>query len=71
MYVCLCRAVSDRKVAQLIREGARSAGEVARRCGAGTVCGSCMPDVRKMIYEQGYCGAEEPKGAKQRQQRAA
>ena len=56
MYVCLCRAVSDRKLSQLIREGVRTEEEVGARCGAGTVCGSCRPEIRRMIYEQGYCG---------------
>ena len=66
MYVCLCRAVSDRKLSQLIREGTRTMEEVGARCGAGTVCGSCRPEIRKMIYEQGYCG----EGEREREQAA-
>ncbi len=42
MYVCGCRAVTDREVHEAVHAGARSAAEVADRCGAGSRCGNCI-----------------------------
>jgi bacterioferritin-associated ferredoxin len=42
MIVCLCLGVSDSTVRTLVAAGADSAEAVARACGAGTDCGSCL-----------------------------
>lgn len=52
MYVCLCKAVSERKVLATIRAGARSVSDVGRRCGAGTDCGACRARVCDMIDDE-------------------
>lgn len=49
MIVCLCKGVSDRTIDEVIDRGARTVGQVARACGAGTDCGSCACQVREMI----------------------
>ena len=54
MYVCSCRAVTDRDICGAIAEGACSLAEVARRCGAGITCGGCQPALRQMLTEQGH-----------------
>jgi len=48
MYVCICNALKDRQL-QSAATGARSVGEVFRRCEARPQCGKCLPDVAKMI----------------------
>ena len=48
MIVCICRAKSDRDIAQAIDEGARSIRDL-QRCGIGTDCGSCHGDLRQML----------------------
>jgi bacterioferritin-associated ferredoxin len=48
VIVCLCRGVSDRTIAKVIADGARTADEVGQVCGAGTSCGSCLPTVERM-----------------------
>jgi len=51
MYVCICNALKDRQVAAAAT-GAKSVGEVFRRCEARPQCGKCLPDVAKIIEER-------------------
>lgn len=41
MYVCICKGVSDRRIRQVVEEGARSWREVQVETGCGTQCGKC------------------------------
>ncbi len=52
MYVCLCKAVTDRTVRSLIREGAETRSEIGERCGAGTDCGGCRGQIDDLIEEE-------------------
>jgi bacterioferritin-associated ferredoxin len=54
MYVCHCRAVTDCRIREAIAAGATSLGDVARRSGAGTTCGGCLPMVARLLEEQGH-----------------
>lgn len=49
MFVCGCRAVTDREVHAAVRAGARSAAEVADHCGAGSRCGNCVDLVLAVV----------------------
>jgi bacterioferritin-associated ferredoxin len=51
VYVCLCIPVSDRKVRSTIDEGARTLEELGERCGAGTICGGCLDELRAQLEE--------------------
>jgi len=51
MIVCLCNAVSDRTVRQVVREGAGTISEVRRACRAGKGCGQCRFQVAEIISE--------------------
>lgn len=51
MILCLCKAVSDRTIRSTVRQGARSVREIAAATGAGTDCGSCACDVRRILRE--------------------
>ena len=42
MYVCICFAVSDRHLDDVIADGARTEEEVGEVSGAGTGCGNCL-----------------------------
>ena len=53
MIVCHCTAVSDRTVAQAIAAGARDEFDVARACGAGSICGGCVPTVSRLLRSCG------------------
>ena len=54
MYICHCRGVTDGGVRCAIEEGAREPAEVARRCGAGTRCGGCLPALQALLAEYGF-----------------
>lgn len=48
MFVCHCRAVTDRQINDAIANGARSVEEVSAATGAGTVCGGCIPEIERL-----------------------
>lgn len=52
MYVCSCRAVTDRTIRAAIASGAESIEEIAARCGAGARCGGCWPALAELLDEQ-------------------
>jgi bacterioferritin-associated ferredoxin len=41
VYVCHCKAVTDRTVDAVVASGARTVAEVTERCRAGGGCGGC------------------------------
>jgi bacterioferritin-associated ferredoxin len=49
MLVCHCMGLSERDVSGAIRAGASTRREVARECGAGSVCGGCRPLVDELL----------------------
>ncbi len=53
MYVCHCRAVSDRAIRTEIELGAVDEDDIGDRCGAGTRCGSCVDEIRRLCHEIG------------------
>ena len=55
MWVCHCRAVTDSKVRDAIAAGADDEIEIGRVCGAGTGCGSCHNELRRLCDESRAC----------------
>ncbi|HVE47671.1 MAG TPA: (2Fe-2S)-binding protein [Acidimicrobiales bacterium] len=51
MYACLCRAVTERAVREVVAAGAATVSEVRATCGAGTGCGGCLPSLRRLLRE--------------------
>ena len=51
MYVCSCRAVTDRTVDAAIASGARAVDEITLRCGAGARCRGCWPALERLLAE--------------------
>jgi len=51
MYVCLCHGVTDREILETIADGASSLEEVSYCTRAGTRCGSCVPQIARMLQE--------------------
>lgn len=51
MVICHCRAVNDKAIRATILAGARDPEEVARRCGAGSRCGGCLPALLGLLDE--------------------
>jgi bacterioferritin-associated ferredoxin len=52
MIVCHCRRVCDRTIRSAIEAGARTEEEVAEACGAGSVCGGCIPAVSELLEDE-------------------
>lgn len=52
MLLCVCHAVSDRTVRALVQREGCSAEQVARRTGAGTGCGACVADLRRLVENE-------------------
>ena len=51
MFVCSCRAITDRTVDAAIASGAESVRDVAERCGAGSRCGGSWPELERLLHE--------------------
>lgn len=49
MFVCICKAVSDRHIRDAVRQGATSLRQVSRELGVGTCCGKCVPQARDVV----------------------
>jgi bacterioferritin-associated ferredoxin len=49
MVVCHCKGLTDRDVCGAIAAGACSGPELARQCGAGSVCGGCRPLLDELL----------------------
>jgi bacterioferritin-associated ferredoxin len=49
MYVCVCRAVTEREIQKAIEGGARTVEAVTEACCAGDDCGSCHAQIEEMI----------------------
>lgn len=49
--VCACFGVGRTTICDVIAEGARSAVEIGARLKAGTNCGSCIPELKKLIAQ--------------------
>lgn len=53
MYICHCRAVTDRRICEAIEAGACDQEDISKRCGAGGACGGCIPAVRALLAHYG------------------
>lgn len=51
MLICHCKGLRDRDVHRAVAQGARSAGQVLSACGAGSVCGGCLPLIAEVVAE--------------------
>lgn len=47
--VCRCRSVSTKTVDQVVIAGAHTCENVTRQTSASSACGTCRPDVQKII----------------------
>ncbi len=49
MYVCICHAVTEYEIQDLVDAGAETPLDVAAECHAGTGCGSCVGKICALI----------------------
>ncbi len=57
--VCACFGVGRATICDAIAAGARSAGEIGARLKAGTNCGSCIPELKRLIAQRNVAGTEQ------------
>jgi len=50
--VCSCNQVGDGNLKKLIEGGCSTLPEIGQACGAGLGCGSCKPEIQRMLREQ-------------------
>ena len=51
MYICLCKSVSDKKIAQLLALGNDTLDKIQSSCHAGLGCGACIDQLEQTIEE--------------------
>lgn len=49
MYVCVCRAISDRQIREVVNRGAQSLDDVKAFLPVAGCCGSCEDVARELI----------------------
>ena len=49
VLICLCKAVSDKTIRELVDRGATNVKQVMASCKAGSDCGSCLSEVKELI----------------------
>jgi len=56
MYVCLCNALTDRKLKQAMADsGSATPSEVYAACGCRAQCGNCVRAVLALLRESVTC----------------
>lgn len=61
MYVCVCKAVSDRAIRRSVaEEGVCTLKQLKDRFGLGSVCGRCVPETRTLIQQARVAGQGRP-----------
>ena len=59
MLVCHCSAVHEARLRAVVAAGARDEFDVAEACGAGSVCGGCVPTISRLLDECRRCPVRE------------
>ena len=52
MYVCVCKAVTDRQIREAVHGGARSLSDLRRELGVTADCGICASCARDCLNEE-------------------
>jgi bacterioferritin-associated ferredoxin len=51
MYVCICKAVSEKRIRRAVAEGATTLRELRTATELGTNCGKCVPHAYQCLKE--------------------
>ena len=52
MYVCLCKAVTDKQIREAVDNGVHNITQLQETCGAATGCGRCLEVAQELIDER-------------------
>jgi bacterioferritin-associated ferredoxin len=56
MYVCVCRAVTERQIFQAARAGAKSLKDLRHQLGVASECGSCASCAKQCLRDANQSG---------------
>ncbi len=51
MYICVCKAVSDKRIERAVDQGVRRLKDLKDMTGLGSCCGKCVPDARRVLND--------------------
>ena len=51
MYVCICKAVTEKRIARAVGEGATTLKDLRESTGLGTNCGKCVPQAYQLLRD--------------------
>jgi len=51
VLVCHCAVVNDRRIRELVDQGAVDLLDIASACGAGSFCGGCVPAIASILSQ--------------------
>lgn len=51
MYICVCKAVSERRIGKAVEAGAVTLKDLREATGLGTGCGKCVPAAYQHLRE--------------------
>ena len=52
VLICHCHGITESRIRQIARTCQPKLREVAKACGAGTVCGGCRPAIREILADE-------------------
>lgn len=55
MYVCVCQAVTDRQIANAVKDGVQTFYDLKDHLGVGSCCGSCQDQAEAILAEHARC----------------
>lgn len=61
MYVCICNALTDRRLKEAVESGSRRPAEVYAACGCLAQCGNCVRAVLSLLRDG--AAVAEPRSA--------
>lgn len=52
MIICMCKAITERRLRAAVQRADDEPVDVQRRCGAGTSCGACRAEVERIVLQE-------------------
>ena len=60
MYVCVCKAVTDRQIREAAENGARTLKDLRRELGVTSECGRCASCAQECLRQVQAMGCTDP-----------
>lgn len=51
MYICVCKAVSDKRIERSVEQGVCRLKDLKDMTGLGSCCGKCVPEARRVLND--------------------